>query len=126
MHPGADEDAIIPFLSPEAYVWLSVLSHARTKPSACMGGLSLPELLSGSQEDSAGTGGQPVQRCATCTGIELVQVSTASLGPHSHYRELWIGQGCAARMETANSMRNTARMGTQLARGHMQGDSVES
>lgn len=61
----------------------------------------------------------------THTGIELVQASTVSVGHHSWYRDLWMGQGCAAGMETANKLRNTARIGTQLQWGHMQGDSVE-
>lgn len=100
--------------------------HARTKPGACLGGPSLPELLSGSHGDTAGTGTQLVQECTTFTVIELVQASTASVGPHSQYRELRMGQGCAARMGTTNSMRNTARMGTQLAWRHMQGNLVGS
>lgn len=59
-------------------MWLSVLAHARTKPAACMGGPSLPELLSGSHGNTAGTGTQLVQGCTTHTGIELLQASTAS------------------------------------------------
>lgn len=99
--------------------------HARTKPGTCLGGPSLPELLSGSHGHIAGTGTQLVQGCTTFTVIELVQPSTASVGAYSQYRELWMGQGCAARMETTSSMRNTARMGTQLAWGHMWRSPVE-
>lgn len=98
----------------------SPASH-KDKTGAHMGGPSLPELLNGSH------GSLLVQGDSWCRhhSPHRDRAGTVSVGHHSWYRDLWMGQGCAAGMETANNMRNTARMETQLEWGHMQGDSVE-